>query len=179
MEKEEGGLEFESFQHHSLALKIRWCGKLMEDVEVLWVSLAKESISRSLDSGPGCRTKCYWSATKGLMLDNCRVVGSPLLRDLVDGLYEGRNALVFETKGAILPVQLTVEQILILFNGKEVLSQQELVSLRGVLRAQQVTMLEEFWDGNGEWRQVESFRRATRRTCHRENASLVWLLEQI
>lgn len=63
--KVEGGLGFEPFQHQSLTLKMQWCGKLMEDVDVLWGTLAKESIARSLNSGLGVELSTIGLLQKG------------------------------------------------------------------------------------------------------------------
>lgn len=115
--KAKGGLGFKAFQKQSLILKMHWCRKLMEEEDLLWIQLEKEFIKRSLDTGPRCQTWRTWT-TQGLLLDNGCLVGSPLLRDLAKGLYEGQNSLCFECKGEILPPHLIVEQLLILFNSE-------------------------------------------------------------
>lgn len=50
---------------------------------------------------------------------------SPILRDLEKGIYEGRNMLVFEHEGAILPDHLIVDQLLILFDSESKLTPQQ------------------------------------------------------
>lgn len=75
----------------------------MTNEDLIWVKLANESIKRNLDTGPGCRTWRDWSPAEGLLLDNLSVVGSPLLRDLSRGLFEGHNSLCFECDRAGLP----------------------------------------------------------------------------
>lgn len=52
----EGGLGFETFQDQSLVLKMRWCGKLLMEYDLLWVKLAIEGIKRTMDNRVGCRT---------------------------------------------------------------------------------------------------------------------------
>lgn len=128
-----GGLGFKPFQQQILALKMRWCGQIMKDAKALWVKLANESIERSLDLGPGCRTRRKWTVVEGLLLDNSMVTGSPLLCDLARGLSRGCNILCFELEGANLLVHLTVEQMLLLFCGEEVLLPQQIISLKGFL----------------------------------------------
>lgn len=91
----------------------------MEEEYLLWIKLANESIKRSLDLGVGCRTRRHWTAPEGLLLENRSIASSPHLRDLAKGLYEGRNSLCFEGEGAILPLHLTVEQLLILFSSEQ------------------------------------------------------------
>lgn len=98
------------------------------------------------------------------------------MRDLARGLYVGRNTLVFEHEGASLPDHLTVEQLLILFEAEATLIEQQLISFKGLLRAQGVYRLRDFLDEMGEWRRVDSFCRATRRTCHGDNFGLTYIL---
>lgn len=57
----EGGLGIEPFQQQSLILKMRWCSKILNDENVVWVKLAQESPTDSLDSGPGCKTRRWGS----------------------------------------------------------------------------------------------------------------------
>lgn len=116
---------------------------------------------------------------EGLLLDNALVFYSPLLEDIAKRLYKGRNSLVFENEGVVLPMQLIVEQLLILFCSKEVLTLQQTISLQGLLRVEVVNTLGHFWSENQSWRTVESFCRAIRRTRHMENRGLIWLIEQI
>lgn len=120
----EGGLGIESFQQQSMALKMHWCSRLTMEDEVIWVKLAQESCARSLDKGAGCKTRRKWMTVEGLLLDTLPIVGSPLLWDIAKGLFEGRNALVFEPEGANLPMQMMIEQLLILFWSEEALTQQ-------------------------------------------------------
>lgn len=163
----EGGLGFEEFHQLSLVFKMRLCGKLMNEEEVLWVKLSQESIARSLDGGAGCKTRRRWMAAEGLLLDNITIHGFPLLRDLARELYVGRNALVFDNEGVVLPIHLTIEQLLIIFCSEESLTP------RGLLRAQGVNTLGHFWRENQSWRTIDSFHMATRRTRHRNNRGLI------
>lgn len=115
---------------------------------------------------------------EGLLLENVSVVGSPLLRDLAKGLYEGRQALWFESEGAALQDHLTIEQLLILFYSEVFITPAQTTSLEGLLRPQGVATLRDFRDGE-VWRTVASFRRSTRETRQGENVGLVWMLDQI
>lgn len=151
----------------------------MEDRDLLWVHLAKADIKRNLESGAGCRTRCYWMSAEGFLLDNVMVVGSPLLRNLARDLYEGKNSLVFDCEDAILPTHLIVEQLLRLFCNDKALTKNQVVSLCSLLRAKGIATLEDFLDEDGRWRAIESFCTATRRTRHGDNLGLVWILDQI
>lgn len=122
--KEDGGLGFEKFQQQSSQLKMRWCGKIMEEEDLLWVKLTQENIKIGLSSGPGCRTRRDWTLAEGLLLENNSGGSSSLLRDLAKGLYKGRNSLCFDSVGASLPGHLTVEKLLILFYNEEEISTQ-------------------------------------------------------
>lgn len=53
----EGGLGIEPFAEQSLALKLWWCTRFLEEQEVMWVQFAEISIKRCLVAGPGCHTK--------------------------------------------------------------------------------------------------------------------------
>lgn len=44
-------------------------------------------------------------------------MGSPFLCDLFRGFNKAKDHLVFEADGAVLPTQLTVEQLLIIFKS--------------------------------------------------------------
>lgn len=72
-----------------------------------------------------------------------------------------------------------VEQLLICFGNEEALDQQQLTSLRGLLRAQGVNTLRQFLEENQRWRMAKSFSRATQQTRHGDNVGVVWLLTQI
>lgn len=51
LNKAEGGIGFDNLHHTSLALKMRWCGRILMEEDTPWVLLAKVGITWSLNSG--------------------------------------------------------------------------------------------------------------------------------
>lgn len=49
--KVEGGMDYEDFCGLNLIFKMRWCGHLLIDNSIVWMTLARESIERSLNMG--------------------------------------------------------------------------------------------------------------------------------
>lgn len=112
--KAEGGLGIEPFKDQSLALKLCWCTHFLIDPDVMWVKLAKISISQCLANGPGYRTKQLWTAAEGLLLDeDIYNSASPFLQDLLRGFNKAKSSLCFVEDGALLPGHTHVEQILL------------------------------------------------------------------
>lgn len=95
----EWGLGFKSFQQQSMVPKMKWCGKVTNEDDVLWVKLSQESIARSLNNGVGCKTRRHWTAAEGLLLESVSRMSSPLLKDITRGLHEGCNYLLFLNEG--------------------------------------------------------------------------------
>lgn len=56
---------------------------------------------------------------------------------------------------------------------------QQIVSLKGLLRSQDVTTLKDFREDDNRWRIVESFTRVTCKTHQGDNSGQVWLMEHI
>lgn len=65
------GMSWYSFQNgiQLLNLKMRWCGRLLNNDQAICVSLIKVSIAHSLDIGYRHKSRRYWSGVEALLLD--------------------------------------------------------------------------------------------------------------
>lgn len=175
--KAEGGIGMDNLHHTSLVLKLRWSGRIINEEDVVWVQLAKASIAHSLDKGFGRRTRRLWTITKAILLDDqLHIYSSPLLHDILKGFNLARKSLLFEKRGAVLPMHLTLEHILLLFRSKDFLSPPQERSVLGILKFQGVAVLGDLWNCNLGCRSTVSFCHSTRSTHQDDDAGLVWFL---
>lgn len=102
--KAEGGVGFMDLHNASLALKMRWTSRLLEDDHSYWVLLAKESIFKSPNSGFKRNTHRHWSSAEAILLDqSLHITDSPFLWNLA------RKWLCFDPVGAVLPLLFSIE----------------------------------------------------------------------
>lgn len=176
----EGGVGIENLYNTSLALKMRWCGCLFTEDDKAWTQLAWAGVARSLNFVFHRRMRRRWTATKAFLLDDkMHIPGSPLLRDLFKGFNLTHTRLYFQPAGACLPSQLTIEQLMLLFNSEAHPRHDQVCSVLGILRLHWIFYLGDLCVGEHSWRSVLSFHQSNRDTRQGVDPRLRWLLDLV
>lgn len=178
--KATGGIKIDDLHNSNLVLKMCWAGRILQDDPAAWVRLAYDSIDCSLNSGFRHRTRRLWSVPEAILLDErLHVSGSPLLCDILRGFNLAKKSLNFEKQDFVLPLHLTVEQLLLLFKSKDALTptqERSVLGILGILRFHGVVELGDLWNIANCWHSAISFCQSTGVTRQGDNLGLVWLL---